>query len=152
MHSVNRRRCGQIKVLFLFEPFRIGYKTGMRHALICLLLTVVCSVKADVLFRDDRQGHGYIFESDRKDIEATVSQDEALDLAIDWAMSFYGDESLEVAVSGGSRWRKTFYLSSREKVRVINILLVERSKSRVGVDCGDGARGRMGFDRSTFCR
>jgi len=69
----------------------------MRHALICLLLTVVCSVKADVLFRDDRQGHGYIFESDRKDIEATVSQDEALDLAIDWAMSFYEDESLEVA-------------------------------------------------------
>ena len=69
----------------------------MRHALICLLLTVVCSVKADVLFRDEHEGHGYIFESDRMDIEATVSQDEALDLAIDWAMSFYEDESLEVA-------------------------------------------------------
>ena len=69
----------------------------MRHALICLLLTVVYSAKADVLFRDEHKGHGFIFESDRKDIEATVSQDEALDLAIDWAMSFYEDESLEVA-------------------------------------------------------
>ena len=69
----------------------------MRQALICLLLTVVYSAKADVLFRDEHKGHGFIFESDRKDIEATVSQDEALQLAIDWAMSFYGDESLEVA-------------------------------------------------------
>jgi len=34
---------------------------------------------------------------------------------------------------------------------VINILLTERSKSRVGVDCGDGALGRIGFDPSTSC-
>jgi hypothetical protein len=68
----------------------------MRLALIFLLL-VVFSAKADVLFRDDRQGHGYIFESDQKGIEATVTQDEVLELASDWAASFYEDDSLEVA-------------------------------------------------------
>jgi hypothetical protein len=54
--------------------------------------------------------------------------------------------------------RKTFYRSAREKMIgyshsyfLIRILLAEGSKSHVGVDCGDGARSRTGFDRSTFC-
>jgi len=68
----------------------------MRRALIFFLL-VVFSAKADVLFQDDRQGHGYIFESDQKDVEETVSRDEAIGIASDWAQSFYQDESLEVA-------------------------------------------------------
>ena len=68
----------------------------MRRALIVLLL-VVFSAKADVLFRDGRQGHGYIFESHQKDVEATVAQDKVLELASDWAASFYEDDSLEVA-------------------------------------------------------
>ena len=68
----------------------------MRRALILLLL-VVFSAKADVLFRDDRQGHGYIFESDQKDVEETVSRDEVIGIASDWAQSFYDDDSLKVA-------------------------------------------------------
>ena len=68
----------------------------MRRALIFLLL-VVFSAKADVLFRDDRQGHGCIFESDQKDVEQTVSHDEVIGIASEWAHSFYQDESLEVA-------------------------------------------------------
>ena len=68
----------------------------MRRALIFLLL-VVFSAKADVLFRDDRQEHGYIFESDQKDVEGTVSHDAVIGIASDWAQSFYQDESLEVA-------------------------------------------------------
>jgi hypothetical protein len=50
-----------------------------------------------VLFRDEHQGHPYVFESDRRDVEATVTQDEVIELATDWAASFYEDESLEVA-------------------------------------------------------
>jgi hypothetical protein len=37
-----------------------------------------------------------ILESDQKDIEATVSRDEAIELATEWAASFHEDESLEV--------------------------------------------------------
>jgi hypothetical protein len=70
----------------------------MRRALILLLL-VVFSAKADVLFRDDRQGHGYIFESDQKDVEETVSRDEVIGIASDWAQSFYQDESLDLEVA-----------------------------------------------------
>ena len=68
----------------------------MRRTLVFLLL-VVHSAKTDVLFRDEHQGHQYVFESDHKDVEATVSQDEALELATDWAVSFYDDDSLEAA-------------------------------------------------------
>jgi hypothetical protein len=68
----------------------------MRCLLIFFLLAID-SAKADELFRYERQGHGYIFEADQKDVEATVSQDEAMELATDWAVSFYEDDSLEVA-------------------------------------------------------
>jgi hypothetical protein len=53
----------------------------------------------------------------------------------------------------GATQGKTFYRSSSEKMMGYynNILLTERSKSRVGVDCGDGALGRIGFDPSTSC-
>ena len=59
------------------------------------LLLVIYSAKADELFRDEHQGHRYIFESDHKGVEATVSEAEALELATDWAVDFYGDDSLE---------------------------------------------------------
>jgi hypothetical protein len=45
------------------------------------LLLVIYSAKADELFRDEHQGHRYIFESDHKGVEATVSEAEALELA-----------------------------------------------------------------------
>src|SRR5262249_33020941 len=67
----------------------------MRHALICLLL--IYSAKADVLFRDENQGHGNIFESDRKDAAATVSRDDIIESASKWAAGFYDDDFLEVA-------------------------------------------------------
>ena len=77
----------------LIPPYRL--QNLMRHALICLLL-VVCSAKADLLFSDAHQRHGHIFESDLKDVEATISQDKALELATDWAASFYEDDFLAV--------------------------------------------------------
>ena len=36
------------------------------------------------------------------------------------------------------------------KIVGVRIAEAERSRSRVGVDCGDGARHCKGFDRSTF--
>jgi hypothetical protein len=68
----------------------------MRRTLICLLLAI-CSAQADVLFRDEGQGHGYSFESDEKNVEDTVTRDEVIELASDWAASFYEDDSLEFA-------------------------------------------------------
>ena len=38
------------------------------------------------------------------------------------------------------------------KKGMVRIAEAERPRSRVGVDCGDGARHYKGFDRSTFCR
>ena len=68
----------------------------MRRTLIFLLLGVH-SARADVLFRDERQGHGYIFESDEPNVEGTASRDKIIELASEWAASFYENESLEVA-------------------------------------------------------
>ena len=59
-------------------------------------MLVVYSAKADVLFRDEAPGHLYVFESDRKDVEATVSRDRVIELASEWAADFYDDESLEI--------------------------------------------------------
>ena len=67
----------------------------MRRTLICLLLAI-SSTKADVLFRDQQDGHGFRFESDRKDVQATVTRQEVVELALYWAMKFYRDRSLEV--------------------------------------------------------
>ena len=67
----------------------------MRRILICLLLAI-SSTKADVLFRDQQDGHGFRFESDRKDVQATVTRQEVVELALYWAMKFYRDRSLEV--------------------------------------------------------
>jgi hypothetical protein len=67
----------------------------MRTLIFFLLL--VFSAKADALFSDAHAGHTYRFESDHKDLEATATQDEVIELACDWAASFYEDESLEVA-------------------------------------------------------
>ena len=58
----------------------------MRLTLLFLLFAI-CSAKADVLFRDEHQGHGYIFESDQKDV-ATVSRDQVIELASEWAPVF----------------------------------------------------------------
>jgi hypothetical protein len=67
----------------------------MRRTLICLLLAI-SSTKADVLFRDQQGGHGFRFEADRKDVQATVTRQEVVELALYWAMKFYRDRSLEV--------------------------------------------------------
>jgi hypothetical protein len=67
----------------------------MRRTLICLLLAIY-STKAEVLFSDAHAGHTYRFESDRKSVEATVTRQEVVELALDWAMKFYRDRSLEV--------------------------------------------------------
>ena len=61
------------------------------------LLLAIQAAKADVLFRDEGQGHGYSFESDEKSVEDTVMRDGVIDLASDWAASFYEDDSLEFA-------------------------------------------------------
>ena len=68
----------------------------MRCAVVFLLLAI-SSAQAEVLFRDEAQGHGYSFESDQKDVEGTASRDEVIEIASEWAPSFYGDDSLEVA-------------------------------------------------------
>jgi hypothetical protein len=67
----------------------------MRRTLICLLLAI-SSTKADVLFRDHQEGDGFRFESERKDVQATVTHQEVVELALYWAMKFYRDRSLEV--------------------------------------------------------
>jgi hypothetical protein len=67
----------------------------MRRILICLLLAI-SSTKADVLFRDQQEKHGFRFESDRKDVQATVTRQEVVELVLYWAMKFYQDRSLEV--------------------------------------------------------
>src|SRR5215831_20647723 len=67
----------------------------MRRTLIFLLL-VICSAKADLLFRDYHAGHTYRFESDRKSVELNVTRQEVVELALYWAMNFYRDRSLEV--------------------------------------------------------
>jgi hypothetical protein len=67
----------------------------MRRTLICLLLAI-SSTKGDVLFRDQEGGHGFRFESERKDVQATVTRLEVVELALYWAMKFYRDRSLEV--------------------------------------------------------
>ena len=67
----------------------------MRRTLICLLLAIY-STKAEVLFSDAHAGLTYRFESDRKSVEATVTRQEVVELALDWAMKFYRDRSLEV--------------------------------------------------------
>jgi hypothetical protein len=50
--------------------------------------------EADVVFRDGHQGDGIYFESDQKDVQGTASRDEVIELASEWAASFYRDESL----------------------------------------------------------
>ena len=70
-----------------------------------------------------------------KQVSAYVERSGTLGLACSYATR---SERLSIGLQGEKRW-------------VIDILLAERSKSRVGVDCGDGARGRRGFDPSTFC-
>jgi hypothetical protein len=67
----------------------------MRRTLICLLLAT-CSTRADVLFCDSHAGHTYRFEADRKTVEAKVTRQEVVELALYWAMNFYHDRSLEV--------------------------------------------------------
>jgi len=68
----------------------------MRCAVVFLLLAI-CSAQGEVLFRDEAQGHGYSFESDQKDVEGTASRDQVIELASEWAVSFYQDDSLEIA-------------------------------------------------------
>jgi len=68
----------------------------MRCAVVFLLLAI-SSAQAEVLFRDEAQGHGYSFESDRKDVEGKASRDQVIELASEWAASFYQDDSLEIA-------------------------------------------------------
>ena len=84
----------------------------MRRTLICLLLAIY-STKADVLFCDPHAGHTYRFESDRKSVEATVMRQEVVELALDWAMKFYRDRSVEVVdlefeITPLSFWLVTF--------------------------------------------
>ncbi len=67
----------------------------MRGILILLLL-IVCSAKAEVLFHDSRHGYTYRFESNQKSIEVTITRQEMVVLALNWATKFYWDESLEV--------------------------------------------------------
>jgi hypothetical protein len=61
------------------------------HRTVIFLFLAICSAKADILFRDEGQGHGYRFEPDRKDVGATATRDEVIQLAGDWAASFYKD-------------------------------------------------------------
>jgi hypothetical protein len=68
----------------------------MRCAVVFLLLAI-SPAQAEVLFRDEAQGHGYSFESDQKDVVGTASRDQVIELASEWAPCFYGDESLEIA-------------------------------------------------------
>jgi len=49
------------------------------------LLLAIQAAKADVLFRDERPGHGYSFESDQKDVEGTASRGQVVELASEWA-------------------------------------------------------------------
>jgi len=60
------------------------------------LLLAICSAKADLLFRDAHAEHTYRFESDQKSVEMKVTRQEAVELALHWAMNFYRDRSLEV--------------------------------------------------------
>ena len=47
------------------------------------------STEADMLFRDQQEGHGFRFQSKRKDVQATVTRQEVVELALYWAMKFY---------------------------------------------------------------
>src|SRR6516162_5612938 len=51
------------------------------HAIFIVLLLICGWTKADILFRDEAQAHGYVFESNEKDLEATSSEDDVVKLA-----------------------------------------------------------------------
>ena len=59
---------------------------------------------------------------------------------------------LEARSLAGRRFLVDFLSVFKGKKGMVRIAEAERSRSRVGVDCGDGARHYKGFDRSTFCR
>jgi hypothetical protein len=52
--------------------------------------------KADVLFRDDHQGHGTFSNQTRRTSKRRSHKTRFLELASEWAASFYDDDSLEV--------------------------------------------------------
>jgi hypothetical protein len=66
------------------------------HGILILLLLIVCSAKAEVLFHDSGHGYKYRFESNQKSIEGKITRQEIVVLALNWAIKFYRDESLEV--------------------------------------------------------
>jgi hypothetical protein len=77
-------RCGQSSVVFSLSARGYGDAPPSRS-------------QAEVLFRDEAQRHGYSFESDQKDVEGTASRDQVIELASEWAATFYQDDSLEIA-------------------------------------------------------
>jgi hypothetical protein len=66
----------------------------MRRFLI-IVLFIVGSAKADILFRDEHRGYVYRFETNTREVRATVRQKAVIERANAWAEDFYADELLQ---------------------------------------------------------
>jgi hypothetical protein len=62
--------------------------------IICLLLFTL-PARATELFYDDHRDRSYIFESEAKDVVASISRDDAIKKANEWAARFYKDPFIQ---------------------------------------------------------
>jgi hypothetical protein len=86
---------------------------GSMRSLVCLLIFAAMSANATELFRDDHLDRYYGFESDGKDVIATISRDEVIKKANEWTARFYNDlfiqfERIEFRMTPTRFWLVTF--------------------------------------------
>jgi hypothetical protein len=91
----------------------------MRWILLGLLICTL-PTRATELFRDDHADRSYVFESDTKDVIATISRDDVIKRANEWAARFYKDpfiqfERIEFRTIPMRFWLVTFRHSDTEK-------------------------------------
>jgi hypothetical protein len=63
--------------------------------LVCLLIFAAMSANATELFRDDHPDRYSVFESDAKDVIATITRDDVIKKANKWAARFYNDPFIQ---------------------------------------------------------
>jgi hypothetical protein len=91
----------------------------MRWILLCFLISI-SPARANELFRDDHLDRVYVFESDAKDVIATISRDDVIKKANKWAARFYNEpfiqfESIEFKTAPTRFWLVTFRHSDTGK-------------------------------------
>jgi hypothetical protein len=86
---MDEMRCELLYVTIYIDLYTV-LSTSMRWILFCLLLFTL-PAGAIELFRDDHPRRSYVFESDAKEVTATINRDDVIKKANEWAARFYND-------------------------------------------------------------